>query len=229
MEPNFLLIDTSTFESSVAVWNGHLKKAEIILGKEKAFAERIPTLVAGLLEQVQLDLNQLSAIVVNAGPGSYTGLRSGVSFAKGLCYGLKIPLIAVDALLVLTHKLEHDFKNKNLFLPMIDAGRMEVYAALYTAELLALKDSSPLIVDENFLQEYQDASLVFFGSGAQKCVDLFKAYPWQYVDGINHTAIDFIEPAMVFYKANKFSSIHEFEPLYLKEFVPQIKVNKDKK
>lgn len=225
MEPNFLLIDTSASESSVAVWNGALKKYAFRSGDQKGFTEIIPSLLSDLLKEAELSLNDVSAVAVNAGPGSYTGLRAGVSFAKGLCFGLNKPLIAISALQVLSHIAKKENPEGVLFLPMIDAGRMEVYAALYSDQITELQKAEPKIADEFFYRDYQQQSLIFFGSGAKKCLEVFAPFPWKFAGELKHTALDFIELAQMYFRNKTFSPVMDFDPVYLKEFVALKKRN----
>ena len=226
MKPNFLLIDTSTFEGSIAAWNGDLDLRNCILGQGKTFAEEMPSLVLQLLESVKLKTTNLSAVIINEGPGSYTGLRAGVSFAKGLSFGLEVPLIAVNSLYALSAKLLSINPECEFFMPMVDAGRMEVYSAIYSKNLLEVEKTAPRIVDENFFTAYQKNQVLYFGSGAKKCEEIFSNYCWKYFDCQPLSADDFLGPALEKYFKKEFCSLSDFEPLYLKEFVPIKKISR---
>lgn len=223
MEPNFLLIDTSTFESSVAVWNGKQNKYSIRKGEDRGFTETIPSLIDELREEASLPWSEFSAVVVNAGPGSYTGLRSGVSFAKGLCYGLGIPLISITSLLLIASKFRNKFSGEYFLLPLIDAGRMEVYTALLNQNLEELQAPAPIIVDDNFMNQNNLSTVYYMGSGAPKCREIFDRKGWVYLSEEASLASDLIEIAKEKYQKGEFSSLYNFEPLYLKDFIPKVK------
>lgn len=225
MKPIFLLIDTSSFESSVALWNGNTDSLIIERGNEKGFAERIPSVVSQLLDKSDLTLSALSAVVVNAGPGSYTGLRTGISFAKGLCYGLNIPFIAINSLLVLATKFSSELSGNYYLLPMIDAGRMEVYTAMFNQQLEELAPTAPLIVEDNFMDQFHFKNVYYMGSGALKCKEIFQRKGWVYLNNEVSVANDLIKPALVKFAKGDYSSLYSFEPLYLKEFMLQVKKN----
>ena len=165
----------------------------------------------------------LDAVAVSCGPGSYTGLRIGVSMAKGVCYGLGVPLIGLPTLKVLSVPvlLYHDeLPDDALLCPMLDARRMEVYAAIYDRALRPVRDTAADIVDEASYREYLDERPVyFFGNGADKCKDKIVHPNARFIDGIQPLA------AMMFPLAEKavaegdFKDVAYFEPFYLKEFV----------
>ena len=164
----------------------------------------------------------IDSVAVSSGPGSYTGLRIGISMAKGICFGRGIPLIAIPSLKILSVPilLNHDIPENALLCPMIDARRMEVYAAIYNRSLIAIRPIAADIVDEHSYQEYLDNGPVyFFGNGALKCKSK-----------INHPNAYFIESIVpeakwmfpLAEKANvnkEYEDVAYFEPFYLKEFV----------
>jgi tRNA threonylcarbamoyladenosine biosynthesis protein TsaB len=225
VKPIFLLIDTSSFESSVAVWNGNNKSMLMERGSEKGFAERIPHRINHLLEKAGLTLKDLSAVVLNAGPGSYTGLRTGAALAKGLCFGLDIPLITLNSLLVISSKFAQNLSGDFYLLPLIDAGRMEVYTAMFNQQLDELELTAPVLVDDNFMNHYNFRKVYFMGSGALKCKEIFERKGWVFLDDDVSLASDLINPALKKFTKSEFSAIHQFDPLYLKEFVPLVKKN----
>ncbi len=154
-------------------------------------------------------------------PGSYTGLRIGVSTAKGLCYGLDIPMIAVSTLEVLTANALQitDTTANSLFCPMIDARRMEVYAAIYNQEGIIQREISADIIDENSYSEILESHIVyFFGNGAEKCKTTLTHPNARFIDGMYPLAENMIALAEKVYNEKKFVDVAYFEPFYLKEF-----------
>ncbi len=161
-------------------------------------------------------------MAVSCGPGSYTGLRIGVSQAKGLCFGLNIPLIAINTLEILTCSVMFggQFDEKALFCPMIDARRMEVYSAIYDAGLQAVKPVSADIIDEHSYSAFLDKQPVyFFGDGAAKCKEVINHPNARFIDSVLPTAYDMMALAEIAYKRQNFQDVAYFEPFYLKEFV----------
>lgn len=164
----------------------------------------------------------LEAVAVSCGPGSYTGLRIGVSTAKGLCYSLSIPLIAVNTLEVLACAMLFDPKidEEALFCPMIDARRMEVYAAIYDRGLQAIKPVSADIIDEHSYEEWLNKhTILFFGDGAAKCKAAITHSNAQFIEDKHPLADHMIALSERAFYANQFVDVAYFEPFYLKEFV----------
>lgn len=165
----------------------------------------------------------LDAVAVSCGPGSYTGLRIGVSMAKGICYGLGIPLIGITTLEVLCVPLllHHiDLPEDALLCPMIDARRMEVYAGIYDRSLQLVRPISADIVDENTYTEFLDAHPVyFFGNGMDKCRSKIAHSNAHFVDGIVPLAANMFPLAEKAVAKEDYKDVAYFEPFYLKEFV----------
>lgn len=160
-------------------------------------------------------------MAVSSGPGSYTGLRIGVSTAKGLCYGLGIPLIAVSTLETMTQAaiLSVGTSDHFLFAPMIDARRMEVYTAFYDAQLQKTREISADIIDENSYREtLASQNVYFFGNGAEKCKAVITHPNAHFIDNIVPLAENMIPMAERAYAENCFEDVAYFEPFYLKEF-----------
>jgi tRNA threonylcarbamoyladenosine biosynthesis protein TsaB len=209
----------------VAVWNGNNKNMLMERGIEKGFAEKIPHRISHLLEEAGLTFKDISAVVLNAGPGSYTGLRTGAALAKGLCFGLNIPLITLNSLLVISSRFVHKLSGDFLLLPLIDAGRMEVYTALFNHQLDELEPTAPVLVDDNFMNQYNFRKVYFMGSGALKCKEIFERKGWVFLDEDVSLASDLINPALNKFAGCEFSDLSHFDPLYLKDFVPVVKKN----
>lgn len=219
----FLLhIETSASNCSVCVSeNDHLLTC-VELNQDNIHAEKLIPFCDEALLQASLKYSDLHAISVSSGPGSYTGLRIGVSAAKGFCYTLEIPLIAVPTLEALAQGMSACSDNSELLIPMIDARRMEVYAAVYNNQLQLLQDAHPVVVTENQFQEFTDDKQVAFGGdGMPKCKSLLVDHNHAYFcDTISQSAKHLIAPAYRRYVNNEFADVAYFEPFYLKTFQP---------
>ena len=226
---NIILIETSTVLCSVAL----SEKGTITACREssapKAHASLTAVFVQEILQERGLKLSDCQAICVSKGPGSYTGLRVGVSTAKGLCFGSGLPLVAVGTLdtLVAQAATETPEGPAPLYvIPMIDARRMEVYSAVFTPEGKQLTETTPVIVDENSFAEYlQQGPCLFIGDGAGKCADVIK-HPNARFCQCNPKASAMLSPALEAYKEKRFEDVAYFEPFYLKEFVATVSKKK---
>lgn len=187
--------------------------------EEKSHATLLTVFVNELLEENNLKITDLDAVSVSEGPGSYTGLRIGVSTAKGICYGIDKPLIAISTLDALAFSVCENISENVLLCPMIDARRMEIYTAFYNSKAERISEIQPLIVDENsFENELKNNKIVMFGSGAEKCKSLFKNNV-EYIDNIMHSSSFMCELSEISFQKNKFVDVAYFEPFYLKEFM----------
>ena len=165
----------------------------------------------------------IDAVAVSCGPGSYTGLRIGVSTAKGLCYGRGLKLISVPTLQLLCVPLllhREDIPEEALLCPMLDARRMEVYSALYTHSLSTVKDVSAEIIDDRSYRDYLEKQpVVFFGNGAEKCKEVIKHPNALFIDGVKPLAKNMLPLAERAFMQSQWQDVAYFEPFYLKEFV----------
>lgn len=227
-------IETTTKVCSVSLGiDGILKSSrENINGN--SHSELITTFIQEIIEEAKITLQDVDAVAVSKGPGSYTGLRIGVSTAKGLCYALDIPLIAISTLHHMSAKIsekyisQNDETSKILLCPMTDARRMEVYAALFSPKNVIVRDIQADIVDENTYKSYlQNNKIFFFGDGAEKCKEVLRKEPNAlFFDNIYPSANDMIVLSEVAFKRNQFEDLAYFEPFYLKDFVagkPRVK------
>lgn len=221
---NILCIETSTSCCSAAICIDGVAVAskENLAGANHA--SELPVFVEQLLAEARANQWHLDAVALSQGPGSYTGLRIGTSIAKGLCYGMNIPLIPVDTLQILCNSVDNQYSiadTNTIYCPMIDARRMEVYTALYdTSTLNSLTKVTAQVIDEqSFAEELKVNKMYYFGSGADKCQSV--------ITSSNATFIPNIVPQASFMGllAEKAAALDVkqmayYEPFYLKEFVP---------
>jgi len=173
---------------------------------------------------IQANHFQLDAVAVSGGPGSYTGLRIGVSLAKGLCFGMDVPLIALPTLKVMARRF---VPTSSLLCPMLDARRMEVYAALYDGTLNEIEPARAMVVDENsFSDLLSQNEIIFFGSGADKCKAVVHSPNAIFADGVYPSVSNMVNDAEIAFKSKDFVDIAYFEPYYLKDFQATIPKNK---
>lgn len=222
-----LNIETSTEVCSVAL----AKNGKLLFKKEETeglnHSRLLTVFIEDLFNENNIDFKELDAVAVSKGPGSYTGLRIGVSVAKGLCYGLNIPLIAVDSLEVMGIHAALNSNEEMLFCPMIDARRMEVYTALYNVQGEEINPVSAEIIEPDFLAELLDENKIqFFGNGAEKCKNQI-THPNAIFDGPSKTSAQYMPTlSEEKFNNNKFEDLAYFEPYYLKNFVATIPKNK---
>ena len=212
-----LNIETATKNCSVALAN----EGKTILCKEIAeegysHAERLHVFIEEIIKEAGISLNDLSAIAVSQGPGSYTGLRIGVSAAKGLCFALGIPLIAVDTLQVLASQVNID---DGLIVPMIDARRMEVYSAIFSAKFDKKREILAEIIDENSFSDRAE-KLYFVGDCAEKCKSVLKKENHVFLEDVKYpSAKEMCALSFEKFKINDTVDVAYFEPYYLKDFM----------
>ena len=233
-----ILIETSTSLCSVALAEDGAVTAYRESSAPKAHASLTAVFIQEVLEERGLKLADCDAVCVSKGPGSYTGLRVGVSTAKGLCFGSGKPLLAVgtlDTLVAQSTEVEipgqagNDDKDGNgwkYIIPMIDARRMEVYSAVFTPDGRQISETTPVIVDENSFADYlSEGKVLFIGDGAGKCADVIK-HPNAIFCQCNPKASAMLKPAMDAYEKKQFEDTAYFEPFYLKEFVATVSKKK---
>jgi tRNA threonylcarbamoyladenosine biosynthesis protein TsaB len=211
-----LHLETSTKSCSVALSeNGKLTDLEELHSAEFTHAENLTVFIEKIMKRVGKKFSELDAISVSSGPGSYTGLRIGVSTAKGLCYALDIPLISVGALVSLASLAR--IKHQGSICAMIDARRMEVYSAIYDSDLKILKTISADILDENSYSEFEPFLAV--GDGAEKMSEAWAGRQVIINTEIMASATGQVEWAYQKYLNQEFEDVAYFEPYYLKEFI----------
>lgn len=213
-----LHIETSSKNCSVAISDGEelLCLCEEVSENYKQ-SESLHTFVEWALEGAEISLQDLDAVSLGMGPGSYTGLRVGSSAAKGFCYGLKIPLIAVNSMETMIDPfLSRDF---DLVIPLLDARRMEVYTAVFngkTGEMLSATEAK--ILDETSFQEFKDKKVVFVGDGAAKAKAILQLPDATFEEKVYPSAKFLIKKSVEKFNHQDFEDVAYFEPFYLKEF-----------
>ena len=220
-----LSIETATPVCSVSLFSEQQLIHTVRASAENMHANELTLCMQRLLDETEVSFNQLSAIAVSKGPGSYTGLRIGVSAAKGLCYALDIPLIGINSLSAMLGGYRSNNPNDDtnlLYCPMIDARRQEVYTLMQHGELGLIKETHALIVDADTFTSYTDQGWkpVLFGSGADKFIPLFENNKQiQIIPQFESLASYQLEMAYACYQAKQFEDIAYFEPYYLKDFI----------
>jgi tRNA threonylcarbamoyladenosine biosynthesis protein TsaB len=213
-----LSIETATTNCSVSLSkNGETLHLKEDYGNGYSHAEKLHLYIDAVLKETNLDKTQLNAIAVSKGPGSYTGLRIGVSAAKGLCYALGVPLISVSTLESLAHQVN---AKSGLIVPMLDARRMEVYSAIYSASFIEERAIEAQVLDENsFKNELENEQITFIGNGVEKTKTLLTSKNALYIDGKLPSADQMSALAFNKFEKGDFEDVAYFEPYYLKDFV----------
>jgi tRNA threonylcarbamoyladenosine biosynthesis protein TsaB len=217
-----LQLETSTSSCSVALALDGKTLALKELDERNAHASHLTLFIEDVLQTAEKKMSDLDAVAVSMGPGSYTGLRIGVSTAKGLCYALDIPLLAISTLESMASGFKANFKSEaSFFCPMIDARRMEVYSAVYNSEIKEVLPVAARIIDaDSFNEILEEEKIVFFGDGAMKCETVLSKFPnGMFVSDFVNSAKDMSELAYKKYIIQQFEDVAYFEPFYLKDFL----------
>ncbi|RRB04137.1 tRNA (adenosine(37)-N6)-threonylcarbamoyltransferase complex dimerization subunit type 1 TsaB [Larkinella rosea] len=217
-----LSLDTSTTVCSVALHRDGAVVACYELFTDKSSSGMLTTLIQNAVQQSGYQLSELDAIAVAKGPGSYTGLRIGVSTAKGLCFALDKPLLAINTLEAMAHQLSGFYPISHALCPLLDARRMEVYGAVYDFEGREIQPTSAQIIDEqSFADLLTERPVVFFGNGAAKCrAVLGHQANAVFPESVVHPSAKTVgKLAAIAYVENRFENVADFEPYYLKDFV----------
>lgn len=216
-----LSIETSTTVCSVALTRDGATLATQKLFLEKSHSTLLTVVIQSLLDHTEINKEDMSAIAVSKGPGSYTGLRIGVSTAKGLCYALDKPLIAINTLHAMAQEVSMYAGKDEWLCPMLDARRMEVYTSLFSPDLNEVNETRALILDENsFGETLRQNNVLFFGNGSDKFRGLIgindKA---RFIEGVTPSASAVGILATKSLEEGRFEDVAYFEPFYLKDFV----------
>ena len=213
-----LYLETSSKNCSVAISDDEklLCLTEEVSDNYKQ-SESLHTFVEWALEGAAISMKDIEAVSLGKGPGSYTGLRIGASSAKGFCYGLKVPLVAVNSL----ESMIEPFlgKNYDFIIPLIDARRMEVYTAVYDGKTgEEISETEAKILDEQSFEEFKDKKIVFVGDGAKKAKEILQLSNADYKEDIYPSAQYLIKKSLEKINKKEFEDIAYFEPFYLKDF-----------
>ncbi|HRK55768.1 MAG TPA: tRNA (adenosine(37)-N6)-threonylcarbamoyltransferase complex dimerization subunit type 1 TsaB [Cyclobacteriaceae bacterium] len=215
-----LSLETASAVCSVALHDDGIIKASSHLFISQSASSQLAVMVDELLKRCDLKPNQLNAVAVSEGPGSYTGLRIGVASAKGLCYALDIPLIAVNTLESMVQKIATQFSDEIILCPMLDARRMEVYCLLANNKGDVLEPTQAKVMDETSFEEVLSKNkVVFFGNGAAKCKEVITNANAIFLSDITPSAEQIGELAFKKFQTQQFEDLANFEPFYLKDFL----------
>ena len=217
---NYILhIDTTTKKCSVALaQDGELMIQKELLSEEFSHSEQLHPFIEEVLKESGLKLSSLSAIAISKGPGSYTGLRIGVAAAKGLCFALDLPLIALNTLEIMVQPYE--VSPYSFIIPMLDARRMEVYTAIFDETKKWIQETTAEVLTENtFTSIVNEQSCLIIGDGAIKFKTLYPKINASYSSEIHYpVAKDMITLAWKKFNTKEFEDLAYFEPFYLKDF-----------
>lgn len=222
MTDKIILIETSTALCSVAL----VGDGKLVAYRESSTPRSQASLTAPFINEIlddhSLGVKDCDAVCVSMGPGSYTGLRVGVSTAKGLCFGAGLPLLAVGTLDTLVWQAKDEGllpEHCHRIIPMVDARRMEVYTAIFTPDGEQLCETAPRIIDaDSFAAELEEGPVLFIGDGAGKCADIITHPNARFVQCCPKASA-MLHPALSEYKEKRFKDTAYFEPFYLKQFV----------
>ncbi|MEG2759671.1 MAG: tRNA (adenosine(37)-N6)-threonylcarbamoyltransferase complex dimerization subunit type 1 TsaB [Rikenellaceae bacterium] len=223
-----LCIETGTDVCSVALSKGGVLLSLRESTLEHSHGEKLAVFVEEMFSESKVDIDTLDAVAVGMGPGSYTGLRIGVSLAKGISYALGVPLIAVGsldsmvccALQDIEENTLPDISDDAILAPMIDAMRMEVYSKLFDAKGKSLSEVKAVVVEKDTFKDYREREFVIFGDGASKCVDMLSSSMSNVkLYDVAPSARGLVGLAYEKWKAKDFVDVAYFEPLYLKNFI----------
>ena len=227
---SILCLETSTEVCSVALSVGGIIVAEREDKSGKNHAQLLTRFVEEVMKERNLPFNKLDAIAVSGGPGSYTGLRIGVSTAKGLCYAAGLPLIAISSLEAMAHHVINnpyifgiEKKEPMLYCPMIDARRMEVYASVYNRNMVQIRQIQADVIDHSSFESFlQNQKMLFFGNGADKCKTTLQHSNVIFIDHMTTSAKYMAGLAETAFIEGNFMDVAYYEPYYLKDFVATI-------
>ena len=221
-----LCLETATNLCSVALCDNagvvSLRESD----ESKSHASMLTVFIEEIFKHNGIRARDLSAVAVSKGPGSYTGLRIGVSVAKGIAYAATIPLIATETTLSMfwgirdNHSFGTESDANSLFCPMLDARRMEVYYAIYDSKGNKIKEISAEVINEtSFVNIPQSQKIIFFGDGALKCKEVINRKNALFATDFSISASHMYKPVLTAYNDHKFENVAYFEPLYLKDFI----------
>ncbi len=219
MNEYILCIETATKNCSVSLFNG---EKELVFKEESGenyiHSEKLTLFIDEVLKEANVDSISLSAVAVSSGPGSYTGLRIGVSTAKGICFGSETPLIAIPNLTQLAEQARASFPDYDYYIPMLDARRMEVYASVIDKVGQVTKETTAIEIDQSSFSKLNERRVAIFGDGAAKCLDTLGHLDVYLLD-TTCSARNMGKLALEKLRKEQFEDLAYFEPFYLKEFI----------
>jgi tRNA threonylcarbamoyladenosine biosynthesis protein TsaB len=217
-----LSLETATSVCSAALHDNGKLIASSEHNIPQSTASVLAVLIDDIIKQASIQPSQLNAVAVSAGPGSYTGLRIGVATAKGFCYALNIPLIAINTLELLTYQVasQDSLSNNVLLCPMLDARRMEVYTLLAGTDLKVIESTEAKVIDELSYQSWLEKNkILFFGNGSDKCKEMIRHENAVFIPGVIPSAAKLGKMAFEKFNSNQFEDLAAYEPYYLKDFM----------
>ena len=218
-----LNIETATTNCSVSVSiNGELVSIVEENTPNYSHSEQLHVFIEKALKDASLTFTDIDVIAVSKGPGSYTGLRIGVSAAKGLCFSLDLPLISIPTLESMANQII--IKEDEIVIPLLDARRMEVYSCVFDHSYQEIRKTKAEIIDENSFSEYLNYKKIHLvGSGAEKCEDILKNEKFKFYKVVFPSSKEMGQLAQRKFAARNFEDVAYFEPYYLKDFILQTK------
>jgi tRNA threonylcarbamoyladenosine biosynthesis protein TsaB len=221
-----ICLETATNLCSVAL----IDNAGLVSLKEsddlKSHASLLTVFAEEILKNQGMKASDLDAVAVSKGPGSYTGLRIGVSVAKGIAYGASIPLIGIETTLSMFWGMKKTISESEidpLFCPMLDARRMEVYYAIYNSMGKKIKDiSAEIVTKDMFTDVHESQRIIFFGDGAKKCKEIINHKNAIFAEDFRISAAHMHKPVFQAFNKREYEDVAYFEPLYLKDFITSI-------
>lgn len=219
-----ICIETATNQCSVALCSSSGVLSSRESNDQRSHASMLTVYIEEVLKETSVDPADLEAVAVSKGPGSYTGLRIGVSVAKGLAFAASIPLIGIETtysmFMGMKERIDEKTAADTILCPMLDARRMEVYYAMYNLSGNRIKNISAEIITENSFSSIPDSqNIIFFGDGASKCKNIIKRNNSVFVDDFVMSAANMKIPALKALASGHFEDIAYFEPFYLKDFI----------
>jgi tRNA threonylcarbamoyladenosine biosynthesis protein TsaB len=216
-----LCLETATNNCSVALCDANGVLALRESNDLRSHATELTVFILEVLREVSVKTQDLGAVAVSKGPGSYTGLRIGVSVAKGIAFASSVPLIGIDTTLSMFHGLKNQISSAEdvLFCPVLDAKRMEVYYAIYDSHGNVVKEISAETISEDSFGLYQDKTIIIFGNGSAKLEPVIRQKNVRFEDNFRMSASNLLSPALQSLQLKKFEDVAYFEPFYLKDFI----------
>lgn len=215
-----LNIETSSKSTSVALAEDGILLKLIEEPDVVSHASKLTPFILEALKSADKTPNDLDAVAISIGPGSYTGLRIGLSVAKGLCYALKIPIIAISPLESMAFYLKNNYsKNNKVFVSTMNSRKNEIYCSLLTSETDKIEGPDAVVLDNSFLQIFKNQNIAIGGTGLDKVKEVLMNENVEYIENLNFTALFMIKQTFNLYLKGEFEDLAYLEPKYLKPFI----------